>query len=463
MAKLKTVYICGECGYETGRWLGRCPVCGRFNTLVEDVVDVSKTQAARPVKVSTKVTHLSAPDEYQSGEPKDDSADDENRASTGISELDRVLSGGLVKGSLTLVGGEPGVGKSTLLLQLCSSFADQGSILYVSGEESLSQIKLRAKRLGVSRQGLYIISETALSAVENAVDKLKPRLVVIDSIQTMADENLPNTPGSVTQIRECAGFLMKLAKSRDISVILIGHVTKEGAIAGPRILEHMVDTVLYFEGDKQLSYRIIRAVKNRFGGTNEIGVFEMRESGLAEIDNPSEYMLSGRPLDAPGSAVTCAMEGSRPILAEVQALVCKTSFGIPRRVSAGMDYNRMVMLIALLEKRAGYGFGIMDCFFNIAGGLKINEPSLDLAAVAALASGFRNKAVKHHTVVFGEAGLTGEARAVVHADKRVYEAARLGFTECVIPQANKQRMAIPDGIRVFGVANINEMLELLFT
>ncbi|MCL2836082.1 MAG: DNA repair protein RadA [Defluviitaleaceae bacterium] len=401
-------------------------------------------------------------DEAMKDDLKDAAPAVENRAATGIAELDRVLSGGLVCGSLTLVGGEPGVGKSTLLLQLCQGVRLQPPILYVSGEESLSQIKLRAARLGVKRPGLYIISETALAAIENAVDKLKPSLVIVDSIQTMSDESLQNTPGSPTQIRECAGFLMRLAKSRGISVVLIGHVTKDGTIAGPRMLEHMVDTVLYFEGDKQLLYRIIRAVKNRFGGTNEIGVFEMRGDGLAEISNPSAYMLSGRPKDAPGSVVTCAMEGSRPILSEVQALVCRTSFGMPRRVADGTDYNRVVMLIAILEKRAGLSFANYDCYVNIAGGLSINEPAVDLAAIAALASSYKNKPVPGSMVIFGETGLTGEARAVAQAEKRVYEAARLGFTQCVIPQVNLKGFKPPEGIRVFGAANINEMLEIAF-
>ncbi|MCL2406287.1 MAG: DNA repair protein RadA [Defluviitaleaceae bacterium] len=381
----------------------------------------------------------------------------EIRSSTGISELDRVLSGGIVRGSLTLVGGEPGVGKSTLLLQLCKGIGIS-PILYVSGEESLTQVKLRASRLGAARQGLFMISETSLAAVSAAVDKLSPGLIIIDSIQTMCDENLPNTPGTPTQIRECAGFLMRLAKSRDISVVMIGHVTKEGSIAGPKLLEHMVDTVLYFEGDKQLHYRIIRAAKNRFGATNEIGVFEMQNDGLIEIPNPSAYMLSGRPSDAPGSVVTCAMEGSRPILSEVQALASRTSFGMPRRVADGCDYNRVVMLIAILEKRGGINFGNHDCYVNIAGGMEIKEPAVDLAIVAALASSYKNKALPEGMVVFGETGLTGEARAVAHAEKRVYEAARLGFTQCVLPQANLKGLKPPEGIKVYGAANVGEML-----
>jgi DNA repair protein RadA/Sms len=333
----------------------------------------------------------------------------------------------------------------------------------VSGEESLAQIKLRATRLNVARQGLYIMAETRPAAVESAVQAYKPGLVVIDSIQTMADESLPSAPGSPTQIRECALYLMKLAKARSVSVVIIGHVTKEGTIAGPRLLEHMVDTVLYFEGDKELNYRIVRAVKNRFGSVNEIGVFEMAGDGLKEITNPSQYMLCGRPMNAAGSVVTCSMEGTRPILAEVQALVSRTSFGMPRRVAAGADYNRVVMLIALLEKRAGLNFGNYDCYVNVAGGLRINEPALDMAAVAALASGFRNIPVREGMVIFGEAGLTGEARAVVHADKRVTEAARLGFSECVIPQANLKALNglrnLSKDIKVLGAANIGEMLE----
>lgn len=384
----------------------------------------------------------------------------DKRCATGIGELDRVLSGGLVEGSMTLVGGEPGVGKSTLLLQLCKDVGVSGPILYVSGEESLGQIKLRAARLGVKRPGLYIISETSLGAVEAAVDKTGPSLLIVDSIQTMADEAIPNTPGSPTQVRECAAFLMRLAKSRGISVVIIGHVTKDGQLAGPRLLEHMVDTVLYFEGDKQQFYRIIRAVKNRFGGTNEIGVFEMTGEGLSQIDNPSAYMLSGRPTGAPGSVVTCAMEGSRPILSEVQALVCRTSFGMPRRVADGTDYNRMVMLIAILEKRAGFNLGAHDCYLNIAGGLRITEPAIDLAAIAALASSYRNKPVASHMVIFGETGLTGEARAITLAQKRVHEAARLGFTECILPQSNLKGISPLDGIKLYGASNVSEMLEI---
>ncbi|MDR1704056.1 MAG: DNA repair protein RadA [Clostridiales bacterium] len=457
--KLKTVYICDRCGYETGRWMGRCPNCGEFGTFVEDVVEVSPGSSA----AAASKTPVTAQAKVKAYPLEDIGIQADKRDSTGISELDRVLSGGLVPGSLTLVGGEPGVGKSTLLLQLCKTIKTGSPILYVSGEESLAQIKLRARRLGVARPGLYIMAETRPDAVEGAVQSYNPGLVVIDSIQTMADERLPSAPGSPTQIRECALYLMKLAKARDVSVVIIGHVTKEGAIAGPRLLEHMVDTVLYFEGDKELNYRIVRAVKNRFGSVNEIGVFEMAGDGLAEITNPSMYMLSGRPVNAAGSVVTCAMEGTRPILAEVQALVSRTSFGMPRRVAAGADYNRVVMLIALLEKRAGLNFGNYDCYVNVAGGLRINEPALDMAAVAALASGYRNMPVREGMIIFGEAGLTGEARAVVHAEKRVLEAARLGFSECIVPQANLKTLsaqgAPANRIKILGAANIGEMLD----
>lgn len=456
MAKLKTVYICGECGYETGRWLGRCPECKTYDSFIEDVVEKSASSsgagtAKLPSHKAARIVEIAPSSEI--------------RTKTGIAELDRVLSGGLVQGSVTLVGGEPGVGKSTLLLQICRSicFNENAPLLYVSGEESLAQIKLRADRIGVSGENLYVVSETGVRALESAVNDLSPRLLIVDSIQTMTDENFQNSPGSIVQIRECANFLMKLAKTRNISIVIIGHVTKDGALAGPKILEHMVDTVLYFEGDRHLSHRIIRSVKNRFGSTDEIGVFEMRENGLCEITNPSEYMLAGRPLDAPGSVVTCSLEGTRPILAEVQALVCRSGFGTPRRMAAGMDYNRTVMLIALLEKRAGYAFSNFDSYVNIAGGLKINEPALDLAAVAALASSYRNKPLNPRTAVFGEAGLTGEARAVTFAEKRVYEASKLGFNECVLPQANLKGLKAPEGIKVYGVANINEMLEFLFT
>jgi len=455
MAKITTVYRCSECDYESLRWLGRCPMCKEYNTFVENVPEekIAVTQ-----RTTTAAGVLSA---VRLHEIKPLS---EGRVPTNIEELDRVLSGGIVQGSLTLVGGEPGIGKSTLLLQLCQSmeYKDR-TILYVSGEESLSQIKLRAERLGITTDNLYLLAETNLETIELHADRLKPALAIIDSVQTMHTESVTSAPGSVTQVRECTARLMRIAKGNGVSIIIVGHVTKEGALAGPRVLEHMVDTVLYFEGERQASYRIIRAVKNRFGTTNEIGVFEMKDNGLNGIANPSEYMLSGRPLNAPGSVVTCSMEGTRPILAEVQALVCQTNFNMPRRVATGMDYNRVVMLIAMLEKRAGLMLGTYDSYINIAGGMKLNEPAVDMAAVAAVASSYRNKPVPPHMLVFGEAGLTGEARAVPMAEKRMQEAAKLGFTECAMPQANIKGLKTPKNMRLYGVSNVGELLQLLFS
>ena len=452
MAKTTIVHICSECGHESVKWLGRCPTCREYNTFEEQAAAPKVTAATAALRggsavLLSKVKPLA-----------------EGRVPTQIGELDRVLSGGVVQGSLLLLGGEPGIGKSTLLLQLCRTMPPaERDVLYISGEESMSQIKLRAERLGIEADNLYLMAETQIEVIEQQILSLKPMLAVVDSVQTMHTETSTSAPGSVTQIRECTARLMRLAKDSGVSIFLIGHVTKEGALAGPRILEHMVDTVLYFEGERQASYRIIRAVKNRFGTTNEIGVFEMQEQGLVGIPNPSEYMLSGRPVHTPGSVVTCSMEGTRPILAEVQALVCQTSFNMPRRVATGMDYNRVVMLIAMLEKRAGLGLGMFDSYLNIAGGMKISEPALDMAAVAAIASSFRNKPAPQQMLIFGEVGLTGEARAVHMAEKRVQEAAKLGFTECVLPQANMKGLKAPKDMRVYGVGNVIELMQLLFT
>lgn len=458
MAKLKTVYVCRECGYEAVRWLGRCPGCQTYNTFEEDVIE-KKTDGAKRENISISGGASSVATNVKEVKPLF-----QDRKPTNIAELDRVLSGGIVYGSLTLIGGEPGIGKSTLLLQICQSMGEsERPVLYVSGEESLSQIKLRAERIGIGNENLFLLSETNLNVVENIIRDLNPYLVIIDSIQTMFIENSASAPGSVTQVRESTSLLMRISKGSGVSVIIVGHVTKDGSIAGPRVLEHMVDTVLYFEGERNVSYRIIRAVKNRFGATDEIGVFEMRESGLVEIANPSEYMLSGRPTGAAGSVVTCSIEGTRPILAEVQALVCYTSFGMPRRVASGLDYNRVVMLIAMLEKKAGLQLGNYDIYVNIAGGMKITEPALDLAVIAAVASSYKNAPVDPYITVFGEAGLAGEARAVAMAEKRVSEAAKLGFKECIIPQANLKGLKIPQDLRVMGVVNINEMLEILLS
>lgn len=447
MSKSKKVFICNQCEYESLKWLGKCPMCNSFNSLEESVVEVVKNnnKKSRSVTVSTlkNIENIK-----------------ENRVSTKIGELDRVLSGGIVKGSLILVGGDPGIGKSTILLQICENIGKQGKkILYVSGEESCSQIKLRSDRLNITTENLYLLSETNILVIEETVRQLKLDLLIIDSIQTMINEDISSAPGSITQVRESTAILMKIAKGLDVSVILVGHVTKEGALAGPRVLEHMVDTVLYFEGERKESYRIIRAVKNRFGSTNEIGVFQMKKEGLFEINNPSEYMLSGRPLDVSGSVVTCSIEGTRPILVEVQALVSYSNFGMARRVATGLDYNRINMLIAVLEKRLGYQMPNYDSYVNIAGGMKIIEPSLDSAVLLAIASSFKNKVINPYTLVFGEVGLTGEIRAVTMAERRILEATKLGFKECIVPKANIKGVKISNDIKIIGVSNIMELIE----
>lgn len=450
MAKSRTKYVCQSCGYETVKWLGKCPGCGSFNTLHEEVT----------VPVKTKGTGLSSAVKPQRLD--EITSEKEDRVLTGLSELDRVLGGGLVSGSLTLVGGYPGIGKSTLLLQICQQLGSQGKkILYVSGEESPRQIKMRADRLGITTDRLRLLSETNMTAIENAVSVESPDYVIIDSIQTMYLEEASSAPGSVTQIRETTARLMYISKGKGISVIIVGHVTKDGSIAGPRVLEHMVDTVLYFEGDKTASYRLLRAVKNRFGGTNEIGVFEMTNEGLREILNPSAYMLSDRPLNVSGTVVTCTIEGTRPLLIEVQSLVSFTSFNMPRRMSTGMDFNRVTILIAVLEKRAGLQLGSYDTYVNITGGMRITEPSLDAAVAAAIASSCKDVPVPADTVIFGEIGLTGELRAVSMAEKRVSEAARLGFKHCIIPKANCKEASEIKGIGITGVSNVSELLDAI--
>ncbi|GHV41706.1 DNA repair protein RadA [Clostridia bacterium] len=457
MPKLKTVYICSECGHEASSWVGRCPMCKSFNTMVEDVKDVSPQKAAPSASRAFSNENGGAISNLANIK-----RGTEKRVKTNISELDRALSGGIVNGSLILIGGEPGIGKSTILLQICDSADYDGTILYVSGEESLSQIKMRADRLNIEAENLLLLAETDVSAIETVIASVKPVLVIVDSIQTMYTQAANGTAGSVTQIRECASFFMRVAKGSGVSVILVGHVTKEGTLAGPRILEHMVDAVLYFEGEKRASYRLIRAVKNRFGATDEIGVFEMSETGLKSIANPSEYMLAGRPLNAPGSVVSCAVEGTRAILAEVQALVCQTAYGNPRRAASGVDFNRVVMLIAAMERRVGASLSSFDTYINIVGGMKILEPAMDLAVVAALSSSYKNRPANQGLIMFGEVGLTGEVRAVNMAEKRVAEAAKLGFTECALPQSNVKGLKVPKSIRVFGVSAISEMLEILY-
>ncbi|MBO4680126.1 MAG: DNA repair protein RadA [Lachnospiraceae bacterium] len=452
MAKKTTAFFCQSCGYASAKWLGQCPGCREWNTFVEEPVDKGSK--------SGKISYLS-----QKAVPvmlKDITGGESERISSGIGELDRVLGGGIVRGSLVLIGGDPGIGKSTLLLQVTRNLTKSGhKVLYVSGEESLRQIKMRADRLGTDFDTLKILCETNLSDIGEAIKAESPETVVIDSIQTMFKEDVSSAPGSVSQVREATSFLMQIAKQLDINIFIVGHVTKEGAVAGPRVLEHMVDTVLYFEGDRHASYRILRGVKNRFGSTDEIGVFEMRSEGLSEVPNPSEFMLSGRAGDASGSVITCSMEGTRPVMIEIQALVCRSNFGIPRRQTTGMDYNRVNLLMAVIEKRAGLNIGDHDAYVNIAGGLKINEPSLDLATVFAIVSSFRNKAVDEKTVIFGEVGLSGEVRAVSQAEQRVAEARKLGFTTVVLPASNlSDRLKKLDGIELIPVSNIKDALDI---
>ena len=453
MAKSKTIFVCQECGYESSGWLGKCPACMQWNTFVEerqsgDVKAVSSQEGmARPVSLDEIVI------------------DSQERSLTGMNELDRVLGGGIVKGSLILVGGDPGIGKSTLLLQICNTIKKDMKILYVSGEESVGQIKLRADRLNVKGSGVYIVSASGYETVAALVEAEKPGLVIIDSIQTMHTDTITSAPGSVSQVREVTSALMKLAKGSGITVMIVGHVTKEGAIAGPRVLEHMVDTVLYFEGDRHLSFRILRAVKNRFGSTNEIGVFEMRDAGLAEISNPSEMMLSGRSGNVPGSVVVSSLEGTRPMLIEIQSLVCATNFGIPRRMATGIDYNRLTMLMAVLEKRVGLQLYNIDAYLNVVGGIKLDETACDLGVAAAVASSFKNMPVTGDCVLMGEIGLTGEVRAVSQIDKRISEAMRLGFRSVVIPEGNMKLAAqvkVDTGFKIIPVSNVQEALDVLF-
>ena len=443
------MFICRDCEYKARKWVGKCPDCGAFNTLEEHLIDEKEEKRkSRLAKLPVKAVTL-----------KSVHSDEEPRTPTGIAELDRVLSGGIVSGSLTLIGGEPGVGKSTLLLQICENLK-AGPILYISGEESTGQIVLRAKRMGLATDDLLIMAGNNLEVIEATLPKINPVLLIIDSIQTMYTADATGTPGSVSMVRECCNRFMEIAKNKNIATILVGHVTKEGNIAGPKVLEHMVDTVLYFEGEKNLNYRIIRAIKNRFGTTNEIGIFQMDEQGLKEIENPSEYMISGRPLGASGSVITCTMEGTRPILAEVQALVSHTSFGIPRRTATGCDYNRVVMLLAVLEKKLAFKLSSFDAYVNIAGGMKINEPALDAALVLAVASSYRNIFIDPSVIAFGEVGLAGEIRAISHVEMRIKEAVKLGFTTVLVPKANgyKQKKSPKDGLKVVEVANIGELL-----
>ena len=448
----KSVFFCQNCGHEENKWMGQCPACKEWNTFVEEKMSVTTAKTAGAVRLNeNKLATLSQV-----------SMEKELRMTTQIQELDRVLGGGIVPGSLILVGGDPGIGKSTLLLQVCRNLSNmKKSVLYISGEESLKQIKMRAERLGDFSETLSLFCETNLETVRAVIEKNRPQIVIIDSIQTMYSEEVTSAPGSVSQVRESTNVFMQLAKGLGITIFIVGHVTKEGTVAGPRVLEHMVDTVLYFEGDRHASYRILRGVKNRFGSTNEIGVFEMRRDGLAEVANPSEFMLSGKPEDATGSVVACSMEGTRPILIEIQALVCQTSFGMPRRTAAGTDYNRVNLLMAVLEKRLGLPLSNCDAYVNIAGGIKMNEPAIDLGIVLAIVSSYKNRPIEEKTIVFGEVGLSGEVRAVSMPEQRVAEAKKLGFTTCILPAVSLESVSNITGVEVIGVKNINEAIRLI--
>ena len=448
MAKTKTVFFCTDCGTETPKWMGRCPGCGAFNTMQEHIekptpagkVRVGAARQPRPIR------------ELDSG--------DEIRFSTGMRELDRVLGGGAVAGSLVLVGGAPGIGKSTLLLQICDQLCKERRVLYISGEESERQLKLRAQRLGVQPEELLILSETQLSDIVEVVEDNKPDILIVDSIQTLYNDANESAPGSVSQVKDCTLALMQLSKQQGITVFVVGHINKDGNIAGPKVLEHMVDCVLYFEGDQNSSYRLLRAAKNRFGSTNEIGVFEMGDSGLAEVPNPSQMLLEGRPEGAPGTCVACVMEGTRPVLAEVQALVSKTSFNVPRRTADGFDFNRAALLLAVAEKRAGLKLSMFDAYINVIGGLRLDEPGADLPIVLALASSYRDSAISDDLVAIGEVGLTGEIRNVSNLSQRLSEVARLGFKKCIIPKNAPEKLEVPAGLTVYRVRNIREAIEI---
>lgn len=451
MAKSKTVFYCTECGNESPKWQGRCTACGAWNTMTEHVAKpapVGRGPAA-PVGTSRSAQKLNQV-----------SSDDTLRFSTGMGELDRVLGGGAVAGSLVLVSGAPGIGKSTLLLQICNSLCAGRTVLYVSGEESENQLKLRAERIGVAPDSLYILSEIRLSDILEAVETVKPDILIVDSVQTLYDEQNDSAPGSVSQVKDCTMALLQLSKSSGITVFVVGHINKDGNIAGPKVLEHMVDCVLYFEGDANTPYRLLRAAKNRFGSTNEIGVFEMADKGLAEVPNPSQMLLEGRPEGASGTCVACVMEGTRPVLAEVQALVSKSSFQVPRRTADGFDYNRAVLLMAVAEKRAGLKLSAFDAYINVIGGLRLDEPGADLPVAIALASSYREQAVDSELVAIGEIGLTGEIRSVSYMNQRLAEVARLGFKRCIIPKNRAEKLEIPNDLTVYPVKNLREAIEV---
>lgn len=452
-SKMATVFYCQNCGYESSKWMGQCPGCKEWNTMVEEKVTAKAKSAGSSVrhKESAKPSTLS-----------EVSIREEERMTTHMEELDRVLGGGIVPGSLTLVGGDPGIGKSTLLLQVCRHMAADGrKVLYISGEESLRQIKIRANRLGEFSDNLFLLCETSLEMIEETIRNMMPDITIIDSIQTMYHEEISAAPGSVSQVRESTNVFLQLAKGMNISIFIVGHVTKEGTVAGPRVLEHMVDTVLYFEGDRHASYRILRGVKNRFGSTNEIGVFEMKEEGLVEVPNASEFMLSGKPEGASGSIVSCSMEGTRPILIEIQALVCHSNFGIPRRQAIGTDFNRVNLLMAVLEKRLGVQMSDCDAYVNLAGGMRIMEPAIDLGMAMAIVSSFKNRPIDDKTIAFGEIGLSGEVRGVSMTEQRISEATKLGFTTCIVPEVNRKQLKPIEGVRIVGVKTVQDAIDCI--
>ena len=452
MGKNRLVFFCTSCGNETPKWQGKCPSCGQWNTLQE--------HTEKPSLSPGRSAHSPVGRSHTAQRLMDISSDEEIRFGTGNKELDRVLGGGAVVGSLVLVGGAPGIGKSTLLLQICNCLCNNKKVLYVSGEESEKQIKLRAQRIGTTPEALYILSETRLSDIVDATHELTPDILIVDSIQTLYNELNESSPGSISQVKDCTMTLMQLSKAEGITVFVVGHINKDGAIAGPKVLEHMVDCVLYFEGDPNTSYRLLRAAKNRFGSTNEIGVFEMRDSGLIEVPNPSQMLLAGRPEGASGTCVACVIEGTRPLLAEVQALVAKTAFNVPRRASDGFDYNRGVLLLAVAEKRAALKLSAFDAYINVIGGLQLDEPGADLAVALAVASSYRDQPIPNDLVAIGEIGLTGEIRSVSHMNQRLAEIERLGFKKCIIPQKSSEKLEIPKSLTIYKVKNLREAIEI---